>query len=77
MIMCRVPEKQIEKDLEVPSDIGVHELANALFEAFMPEKDFSDMRNCFLRMEHPIRLLRGEGTLKESGVRNGSVIYIV
>lgn len=73
---CRIPAKQIAVDLEVPADVRVNELIRALSEAYEVEVDLADARKCYLHMENPIRLLRGEITLKDAGVRNGSMVCL-
>jgi uncharacterized ubiquitin-like protein YukD len=62
-------------DLEVPLDISANELCAALFQQYMPEQH-GDMRQYYLRAERPIALLRGERTLREYGIRDGSIINI-
>ena len=63
-------------DLEVPLDISASELCSALFQKYVPEQ-FGDMQRYYLRAERPIALLRGERTLRECGLRDGSVINLV
>ncbi|MBE6901024.1 MAG: hypothetical protein E7478_00960 [Ruminococcaceae bacterium] len=62
-------------DLEVPLDISANELCSALFQMFFPQKQ-NDMNQYYLKAEKPITLLRGERTLREYGIRNGSIINI-
>jgi len=62
-------------DLEVPLDISSSELCSALFEKYVPSRH-GDMNRYYLKMERPIALLRGDRTLREYGVRDGSVINI-
>ena len=62
-------------DLEIPLDISASELCSALFEKYLPEQ-YGDMRQYYLKAERPIALLRGERTLREYGIRDGSVINI-
>lgn len=61
-------------DLEVPLDMSANDLVTALNSAYHLGIDTSDIKKCFLRMEEPIALLRGEKTLAQFGMRNGSVI---
>ncbi|MCR2047207.1 EsaB/YukD family protein [Acetatifactor muris] len=65
----------ISHDLEVPLDISANELCAALFQRYMPDRD-SDVQQYYLKSERPIALLRGERTLREYGLRDGSVINI-
>jgi len=62
-------------DLEVPLDISASELCSALFQKYLPEQ-YGDMQQYYLKTERPIALLRGERTLREYGIRDGSVINI-
>ena len=63
------------RDLEVPLDISAGELCSALFEMYVPEHS-SNVQNHYLRAERPIALLRGERTLRDYGIRDGSIINI-
>ena len=36
--------------------------------------DLTDIINCYLKAQNPIMLLKGNRTLKEFGVRNGTII---
>lgn len=62
-------------DLEVPLDISANELCSALFKKYVPDQ-YGNMRQYYLKAERPIALLRGERTLREYGIRDGSVINI-
>ena len=61
-------------DLEVPLTITANELVNALNTAYGLGIDTHDIKNCYLKAERPIALLRGNRTLGEFGVRDGTVI---
>jgi len=62
-------------DLEIPLDISATELCTALFEMYLPEK-LGDAKDYFLKIERPIGLIRGDTTLREYGIRNGTIINI-
>lgn len=63
-------------EIEVPLDITANDLAKALNESFQLGMDTDNIFNCYLVAENPIAFLRGNKTLKEFGVRNGSsIIY--
>ena len=64
------------KDLEVPLDISAGELCSALFEMYSTGTG-GKVQQHFLRAERPIVLLRGERTLRDYGVRDGTIINIV
>lgn len=61
-------------DLEVPLDITVNDLLDALNSIFELGIDTSDVKNCYLKADNPIVLLKGNRLLSEYGVRNGTVI---
>lgn len=62
------------EDLELPLDISVNELVMALNVAYELDLDLSDIKNCYLKTENPIAFLKGNRTLREFGMRNGTVI---
>lgn len=65
-------KKQV--DLEIPLEITANDLVLALNEAYGLGIDTNDIFNCYLVAENPIAFLRGNKTLKEFGIRNGSYI---
>lgn len=66
--------KHISKDLEVPLNISANELVNALNSIFNLDIDINNIKNCYLQCENPIILLKGNKTLKEFGIHNGTEI---
>ena len=69
-------DKKIHVDLEIPLGITANDLVLALNEAYDLGIDTDDIFNCCLAAENPIVFLRGNKTLKEFGIRNGShIIY--
>lgn len=73
-IVFKILRRKEQFDLEIPLDISANDLMVALNSAFNLGVDVSNIRQCFLVAERPIALLRGERTLKEFGIRNGSLI---
>lgn len=61
-------------DIEIPLNITVRELVIALNQSFDLGIDTTDINQCFLKVENPIMLLRGNKLLSECGLRNGSII---
>lgn len=61
-------------DLEVPLDITANDLIIALNSAYSLQMDTENIFNCYLIAENPIAFLRGNKTLREYGIRNGSQI---
>ena len=71
----RGKNKETAIDLEVPLDISANELVVALTNAYQLNIDTEDIKQCYLRCERPIALLRGDSTLREFGIRNGTIIH--
>lgn len=67
-------KKSVVADLEVPLDISANELVLALNAAYDLGIDTSNIKDCYLKAENPIVLLKGNKSLLEFGIRNGSVI---
>lgn len=61
-------------DLDIPLNISANDLVIALNSTFNLGIDTSNIRNCFLKSENPIALLKGNKLLSDFGVRNGTVI---
>ena len=74
IITFNIVDRDVSVDLEVPLSITANELVGALNSAYELNIDFADMNNCYLKAEKPMILLRGNKTLAEFGLRNGSVI---
>lgn len=74
IIVFNIIKKNISVDLEVPLTISANELVTALNAAYELGIDTSDIKNCYLKAENPIALLKGNKTLAEFGLRNGSII---
>lgn len=71
-----VMDKKIHVDLENSTGNHSKDLVLALNEAYNLGIDTDDIFNCYLAAENPIVFLRGNKTLKEFGIRNGShIIY--
>lgn len=62
-------------DIEVPLNITVTELVIGLNNAYKLGIDITDTRKCFLKSENPIALLKGNKTLFQYGIHNGTIIY--
>ncbi len=74
IIVFNIIKRNFTVDLEVPLDISANDLVNALNTAYELNINTSDIKNCYLKAENPIALLKGNKTLAEFGLRNGSVI---
>lgn len=74
IIVFNIDKRNFTVDLEVPLNITANELVVALNTAYDLGIDVTNIKNCFLKAENPIALLRGNKTLNDYGIRNGSVI---
>ena len=61
-------------DLEVSFDITANDLILALNKAFSLGLNTSKIQSCYLKAENPLALIKGNRTLREIGIINGSVI---
>lgn len=75
VVIFNITKRNFTVDLEVPLIISANELVVALNTAYDLGIDTTDITNCYLKAENPIALLKGDKTLSEFGLRNGSVIY--
>lgn len=75
IVIFMAPNKEVEVDLEVPLNITANDLVIALNSAYDLGVDVSNIKECYLKAENPIVLLKGNKTLEEFGIRNGSIIY--
>lgn len=64
------------KDIEIPLHITANDLIFGLNAAYHLGLQTEDMKECYLRTEYPIALLRGSKKLFEYGVRDGTNILI-
>lgn len=74
IIVFNITKRNFTVDLEVPLDISANDLVNALNTAYNLDIHTFDIKNCYLKAENPIALLKGNKTLAEFGLRNGSII---
>lgn len=61
-------------DIEVERNLTANEVVVALNQAYGLGINLSDITQCYLKTENPIALLKGNKTLEEYGLRNGTVI---
>lgn len=74
-VIFHITQKNFQKDIEIPLYISANDLVIALNEAYQLEIDTTDVKKCYLKSEQPIALLKGNKTLEEFGIRNGTHIY--
>jgi len=66
-----IHKKNIKIDVDLPLDITVNELIIGLNEGFQ-----LGISKCYLKTENPIALLKGNKSIAEYGMRNGTTINI-
>ena len=69
-----IRDRGVQFDLDIPLNISCNELVIALNTAYSLGIDVSNIKSCYLKAENPIALLRGNKSLYEYGIRNGSII---
>ncbi len=62
------------QEIEIPLYITASELVDSLNEAYRLDISNEDVEDNYLCAENPIAFLKGNRTLKEFGIRNGSSI---
>lgn len=75
IIILKLYKRNYQTDLEIPLNVSANEFVAALNTAYDLGIDTTDVKNCYLKAENPIALIRGNKTLMEFGVRNGTVIH--
>ena len=74
IIIFNMVKQKRSVDLEIPLNITANELVKALNAAYNLGINVEDIKSCYLKAERPIALLRGNRTLAEFGVRDGTLI---
>lgn len=74
VVIFRDIKKNRQVDLEVPLNITARELVIGLNNAYDLNIDIDDIKKCYLKVEKPLMLLRGNILLRDAGIRNGSII---
>lgn len=74
VVTLRLSKRDFAVDLDVPLNITANDLVIALNSAYDLGIDISDAKNCYLKAENPIALLRGNKPLAEYGLHNGTRI---
>ncbi len=75
VVIFKILKRKKEYDLEIPLDISANDLVAALNTAFDLGIDTGDIKDCYFQAERPIALLKGNKSLAEFGVRNGTIVY--
>jgi uncharacterized ubiquitin-like protein YukD len=64
------------EDVEVPANITANDLVTALNNAYQLGIHTENIQECYLKADNPTVLLRGNRTLADFGLYDGSVVYI-
>ncbi len=75
IVIFNILPEGVSVDLEIPLDITANDLVVALNTAYGLGIDTTNIKNCYLKAENPIALLKGSMKLSEYGIRNGTIIY--
>lgn len=73
-IIANIPEQAVREELEVPDNITANELIMAFDRMYGLGMDEDNIFQYYLKADNPKALLRGNKTLKDYGVRNGTEI---
>ena len=76
VITVNIPQMGLREDLEVPGEITAIDLIEALANIYGLKIDRGRIYDYYLKMDHPKALLRGNQTLAESGMREGSEVWL-
>lgn len=76
IVILNIKRLSKKYDVEVPLYITANELVKGLNIAFNLGINIENINECFLRCENPIVLLKGNKTLREFNLRNGTLINI-
>lgn len=77
IITVKIHKRRELYDIEVPLDITGNDLVIALNQAFNLGINTDNILDCYLKMESPIALIRGNKLLSDYGMRNGSIINVI
>jgi len=69
-------KKEMVYDIEVPIDITANDLVLALNQGFGLGIDTNNVLECYLKTENPIALVKGDKTLRQFGLYDGTIINI-
>lgn len=77
IIIVKIHKRKELYDVEVPLDITGNDLVIALNQAFSLGINTENILDCYLKMESPIALIRGNKLLRDYGMRHGSIINVI
>lgn len=76
VMILRLHKKNTVCDIEVPLDITANDLVIALNQGFNLGFATNNVLECYLKTENPIALIKGDKTLREYGLYDGTIINV-
>ena len=76
VVVVHVPNKSVTEDLEIPLYITANDLIEALAAIYQVPFDPDRIFSFYVKCESPKALLRGQTTLSDYGVRDGSNLWL-
>lgn len=76
VVILYIHKLEKKYDVEIPLDITVNELVIGLNQGFNLGINTEDISQCYLKTENPIAFLKGNKTIRDFKLRNGTVINI-
>ncbi|BCN32354.1 hypothetical protein [Anaeromicropila herbilytica] len=73
-VVFYIHKREKKYNLEIPVSITINELVFALNQSFDLGINTEQITNCYLKAENPIVLLKGNKSVMDFGLRNGSII---
>ena len=77
IIILKIKDTDEEYELEIPVDITVKELCNALNIALKLKERNIEISNYYIRTFNPLSFIKGRDVLKDYGIRNGTTIELI
>lgn len=74
--ILEIRETEETMDLEIPLDISAAALILALRQTFQSARAAGEPKDSYLKCENPLALLHGSRTLREWGVRDGTILHL-
>ena len=77
IITLKIQNTNEEYELEIPTEITVKELCNALNIGLKLKERNIQISNYYIKTFNPLSFIKGRDILKDYGVRNGTIIELV
>lgn len=74
VIIFEAVKKGILTDIDVPLNISAYDFIVGMNKAYALGIDIENVFGCYLKSENPIALLKGNKSLADYGVHNGTTI---